>query len=75
MLREVMTRACSNGLLAGEPAEMVDHFVGLLWGNRMLGLLLGVAERPGASEIAHRAEAAAAALLRLYQPARGEKTV
>jgi AcrR family transcriptional regulator len=73
VLREVMTRARSNRLLTGEPAEMTDHFVGLLWGNRMLGLLLGVAERPSAREIAGRAEAATAALLRLYPPEEGEK--
>jgi AcrR family transcriptional regulator len=75
VLREVMGRARSNGLLTGEPTEMADHFVGLLWGNRMLGLLLGVAQRPGASEIAHRAEAAATALLRLYRPEDDEKPV
>jgi hypothetical protein len=34
----------------------------------MLALLLGVAERPSASEITLRAEAATAALLRLYRP-------
>ena len=75
VLREVMTRARSNRLLTGEPAEMADHFVGLLWGNRMLGLLLGVAERPSASEIAQRAEAATAALLRLYRSEGDENPV
>ena len=42
-------RACASScaaraaakLLDGEPAEMADQFAGLLWGNRMLGLLLG----------------------------------
>ncbi len=68
-LRHIMTRARANGLLAGEVADMADHFTGLLWGNRMVSLLLGVAERPGAKEAARRAEAAAAALLRLYAPA------
>ncbi len=75
VLREVMTRARSNGLLTGEPAAMTDHFVGLLWGNRMLGLLLGVIDRPSAREIAGRAEAATAALLRLYPPEKGEKPI
>src|SRR5215467_12439841 len=42
-LREIMRRACSAKLVEGEPAELADHFSGLLWGNRMLGLLLGVA--------------------------------
>jgi AcrR family transcriptional regulator len=73
MAREIMTRARSNGLLTGEPAAMADHFAGLLWGNRILGLLLGVAERPSAREIAGRAEAATAALLRLYASGEGAK--
>ena len=65
-LREVMARARSAGLLGGQPAEMAEHFAGLLWGNLMPGLLLGVAERPGPREIARRAAAAAAAFLQLY---------
>src|SRR5512143_2890761 len=65
-LREIMTRARANGLLDGQPAEMAEQFSGLLWGNRMLGLLLRVAERPTEREIILRAEAAAGALLRLY---------
>ncbi len=68
-LREIMTRARANGLLAGEVADMADHFAGLLWGNRMLPLLLGVAERPSPREAVRRAEAAAVALLRLHAPA------
>ena len=65
-LREVMNRARSAGLLGGEPAEMAEHFAGLLWGNLMTGLLLKTAERPTPREIARRAKAAAAALLQLY---------
>jgi AcrR family transcriptional regulator len=68
-LRQIMTRARSAGLLGGEPAEMAEHFSGLLWGNLMTGLLLRVAERPSEREIARRARAAAAALLRLYPTA------
>jgi AcrR family transcriptional regulator len=70
-LREIMIRARANGLLDGQPAEMVEQFAGLLWGNRMLGLLLRVSERPSEREITRRAEAAASALLRLY-PAPGK---
>jgi len=45
----------------------VEHAsIGLLWGNQMTGLLLGVAERPSPREITRRAEAATAALLRLF---------
>ena len=65
-LREVITRARSVGLLDGEVAEMADRFYGLLWGNLMTRLLLGVAERPGPREIARRAEAATTALLQLH---------
>jgi hypothetical protein len=45
---------------------MAEQFAGLVWGNLMTGLLLGVAERPGSREIARRAADATAALLRLY---------
>jgi len=65
-LREIMRRAESAGLLGGEPAEMAAQFFGLLWGNLMLGLLLGIAERPHRREIDRRAEAATAAFLRAY---------
>jgi AcrR family transcriptional regulator len=65
-LRELMQRARSAGLLAGEAEILADHFAGLLWGNRMLGLLLDTAARPAAREIAARAEAASAAFLRAY---------
>jgi AcrR family transcriptional regulator len=65
-LREIMSRACDAGLADGQPAEMADQFAGLLWRNQMAGLLLGVAERPSEREADRRAEAATAALLRLY---------
>ena len=65
-LRELMRHARAAKLLDGEPAELADHFAGLLWGNRMLALLLDTAARPAAREIAQRAEAAAAAFLRAY---------
>jgi len=65
-LREIMRRAESAGHLGGEPAEMAAQFFGLLWGNLMPGLLLGIAERPHRREIDRRAEAATAAFLRAY---------
>lgn len=67
-LRDLITRARAAGVLGGEPAQMAEHFVGLLWGSQMMGLLLGVADRPGQREIAPRAEAATAAFLRAYPP-------
>jgi AcrR family transcriptional regulator len=65
-LRELMRRACEARLLDGEPVVLADHFAGLLWGNRMLGLLLDSTARPTAREIAAHAEAASAAFLRAY---------
>jgi AcrR family transcriptional regulator len=65
-LREITSRARSAGLLGGEPNAMAEHFVGLLWGNLMSGLLLQTAERPSAREITRRASTATAALLRLH---------
>ena len=69
-LREIMRRAIDARLLGGGAPEMAEHFFGLLWGNRMLGLLLNIAERPGAREIAARAASAASAFLLAY-PAPG----
>ena len=65
-LREIMRRAIDARLLSGGAPEMAEHFFGLLWGNRMLGLLLGIAERPSGREIAARAERAASAFLLVY---------
>jgi AcrR family transcriptional regulator len=65
-LRDLMRRACAAKLLDGEPVVLADHFAGLLWGNRMLGLLLDTAARPSARETAAHAEAATEAFLRAY---------
>lgn len=65
-LRGIMARAQTSGLLKGRPAELADQFGGLLWGNLMVSLLLGVVERPNKREIAERARDAAAALLQLH---------
>jgi AcrR family transcriptional regulator len=65
-LREIMIRARAAGLASGEPAEMAEHFFGLLWGSQMMNLLLRVADRPSPREIARRAEVATAAFLRAY---------
>ena len=71
-LREIMRRALATRLLDGEPPELAEHFFGLLWGSKMLGLLLNTAERPGPREIATRAERAAAAFLLAY-PSPGQR--
>jgi AcrR family transcriptional regulator len=67
-LRKIMAQAQASGLLNGRPAEFAEQFGGLLWGNLMISLLLGVAERPNPREIAGRARAAAAAFLQLHPP-------
>jgi len=65
-LREIMAGARTAGLLTGHPAELAGQFAGLLWGDLMVSLLLGVAERPTLREIGRRARAAAAAFLQLH---------
>lgn len=61
-----MAQARSYGVLTGDRAELVEQFGGLLLRNLMIDLLLGVAERPSAREVAKRARAAAAAFLQLH---------
>ena len=69
-LRKLMAGAQEAGLLNGRPAELAEHFIGLLWRDLLVSLLLGVAERPAPREIAARARGAAAAFLQL-QPLPG----
>jgi AcrR family transcriptional regulator len=65
-LRLIMENAKSAGLLLGDPEAMTQKFWGLLWGDLMTGLMLQVADRPSAGEIARRASDTSAAFLRLY---------
>ncbi len=65
-LRKLMVQAQASGLLKGRPAELAAQFAGLLWGDLIVSLLLGVIERPNPREIAGRARAAAAAFLQLH---------
>ena len=65
-LRQIMVQAQASGLLDGRPAELAEQFGGLLWGNFLVSLLLGVAERPNSREIAARARDATAAFLQLH---------
>jgi hypothetical protein len=68
-----MSRARSAGLLGGQPAEMTEHFAGLLWGNLMMNLLLRAVDRPSAREITRRAHDATLAFLKIYpQPDQAE---
>jgi AcrR family transcriptional regulator len=65
-LRQIMARAQVSGLLTGRPGELAEQFAGLLWGNLMVSLLLGVAKRPNSRDVAARARDATAALLKLH---------
>jgi AcrR family transcriptional regulator len=65
-LRQIMASAQASGLLSGGPAELAEQFGGLLWGNLLVSLLLGVAKRPNSRELAARAREATAAFLQLH---------
>ena len=65
-LRAIMANAKSAGLVVGDPDAMTEKFLGLLWGDLMTGLLLQVADRPGAGEIARRARDTTTAFLQIY---------
>ena len=65
-LRQIMSQAQESGLLNGRPAELAEQFGGLLWGNLMVSLLLGVTARPNSREVAARASDATAAFLQLH---------
>jgi AcrR family transcriptional regulator len=65
-LRQIMTQAQAAGLLDGRPADLAEQFGGLLWGNLMVSLLLGVAQRPSSREITARARDATAAFLQIH---------
>ncbi len=66
-LKSILVEARSAGLLAGDPAELCEQFMGLLWGDLMINLLLRSVETPGAAEIKRRAASAALSLLKLHE--------
>ncbi len=65
-LRQIMARAQASGLLDGRPAELAEQFGGLLWGNLMVSMLLGVAERPKSRDVEALARDATSAFLQLH---------
>ncbi|MFS8047768.1 TetR/AcrR family transcriptional regulator [Rhizobium sp. BR 314] len=65
-LRRIMLLATEADLLDGTPTERAEQFLGLLWGDLLIGLLLGVAERPQPMEITARARNAASTFIQLY---------
>jgi hypothetical protein len=64
-MRQILARARGAGLVGGEPAQMADQFLSLLWGNLMVGLARGTATTPDDAALRRRAESAAAAVLAL----------
>jgi AcrR family transcriptional regulator len=73
-LRQIMTRAHAAGLLDGRPADLAEQFGTLLWGNVMVGLLLGVTQQPTDRAAAARAREATATFLRLHEPTSNSTT-
>jgi len=66
-LIEIMRRGQAAGFLgAGEPERIGQELFGLLMGDLMVWLLLGIGEPPGAHEIRARAERATRAVLALH---------
>jgi AcrR family transcriptional regulator len=66
-LTELLANAQSIGLIGpGEPLEMATQYLGLLWENLMVGLLLGVAATPEPAEAERRAARATAAFMQLH---------
>jgi AcrR family transcriptional regulator len=66
-LAELLQNAQSNGLIGpGEPSQMATQYLGLLWENLMVGLLLGVAASPEPVEAEERATRATAAFMHLH---------
>jgi AcrR family transcriptional regulator len=65
-LRKIMSQAQEAGLLEGRPAELAEQFGALLWRDLLIGLLLGVTERPSPREMAARARDATAAFLQIH---------
>jgi AcrR family transcriptional regulator len=65
-LRHIMTQARAAGLIDGSPADLAEQFAGLLWRDLLVGLLLGVAQRPNPRATEARARDAAEAFLRLH---------
>jgi AcrR family transcriptional regulator len=62
----IVTQAQSAGLIgAGDPTEMGNRYLALLWGDLMVSILLRIREAPGATEIDRRARKAGEDFLRL----------
>jgi AcrR family transcriptional regulator len=66
-LAGLLAQAQATGILGhGDPQQMMEEFFALLWGDLMVGRLLGVAASPNPAEINRRVHAATEAFLKLY---------
>jgi hypothetical protein len=66
-LEELLVRAQAAGVLGnGDPPRMMEQFFALLWGDLLIGRLLGAANVPSRAQIERRASEATAAFLKLY---------
>jgi AcrR family transcriptional regulator len=72
-LAELLANAQSNELIGpGETLEMATQYLGLLWENLLVGLLLGVSAIPERAEAARRATKATTVFMQLHpDPAKG----
>ncbi len=66
-LAKLLAQAQADGILEeGDARRMTEQFFGLLWGDLMMGRLLGVARPPKPAEIASWARDATEAFLRIH---------
>jgi AcrR family transcriptional regulator len=66
-LAELLANAQSIRLVGpGDPREMATQYLGLVWENLMVGLLLGVAATPEPADAERRATKATAAFMQLH---------
>jgi len=66
-LEELLVRAQAAGVLGnGDPPRMMEQFFALLWGDLLIGRLLGAASVPSRVQTERRASEATAAFLKLY---------
>jgi AcrR family transcriptional regulator len=66
-VKEILSEARSAGAISADPEDMTERFMGLLWGDLMMNLLLRSVEAPEPAEVRRRAEYASRALLKLCE--------
>ena len=67
VLAQLLSTAQSTGLIgAEEPTLLAAQFLGLVWEDLMVGLLLGVAATPESAEAERRAAKATASFMQLH---------